>query len=92
MIGDCDALADLVLERYAEALGGDIRMNCDTCAYRVLMPGFADKVGRPQRPHDHPDDPVGHHHHGHDHATGTHTIGTTTARSPWSAAGRGPTT
>ncbi|MET8262840.1 uroporphyrinogen-III C-methyltransferase [Micromonospora arida] len=69
VIGDCDALADLVLERYAEALGGDIRMNCDTCAYRVLMPGFADKVGRPQRPHDHPDDPVGHHHHhhGHDH-------------------------
>lgn len=69
VIGDCDALADLVLERYVEALGGDIRMNCDTCAYRVLMPGFADKVGRPQRPHDHPDDPVGHHHHhhGHDH-------------------------
>ncbi|MEU8017812.1 uroporphyrinogen-III C-methyltransferase [Micromonospora parva] len=68
VIGDCDALADLVVERYAEALGGDIRMNCDTCAYRVLMPGFADKVGRPQRPHDHPDDPVGHHHHhGHDH-------------------------
>ncbi|MEU8421220.1 uroporphyrinogen-III C-methyltransferase [Micromonospora sp. NPDC048835] len=66
VIGDCDALADLVRERYAEALGGDIRMNCDTCAYRVLMPGFADKVGRPQRPHDHPDDPVGHHH-GHDH-------------------------
>lgn len=68
VIGDCDALADLVLERYAEALGGDIRMNCDTCAYRVLMPGFADKVGRPQRPHDHPDDPVGHHHHGYAHA------------------------
>ncbi|WP_430502226.1 uroporphyrinogen-III C-methyltransferase [Micromonospora trifolii] len=77
VIGDCDALADLVLERYAEALGGDIRMNCDTCAYRVLMPGFADKVGRPQRPHDHPDDPVGHHHHhghahhGHDHDHGS---------------------
>ncbi|MGC4891279.1 uroporphyrinogen-III C-methyltransferase [Micromonospora sp. DT227] len=69
VIGDCDALADLVLERHAEALAGDIRMNCDTCAYRVLMPGFADKVGRPQRPHDHPDDPVDghHHHHGHGH-------------------------
>ncbi|WP_433549841.1 uroporphyrinogen-III C-methyltransferase [Micromonospora zamorensis] len=72
VIGDCDALADLVRERYAEALGGDIRMNCDTCAYRVLMPGFADKVGRPQRPHDHPDDPVGHHHHhGHAHDHGS---------------------
>ncbi|MGN9811577.1 uroporphyrinogen-III C-methyltransferase [Micromonospora sp. BQ11] len=71
VIGDCDALADLVLERHAEARRGDIRMNCDTCAYRVLMPGFADKVGRPQTPHDHPDDPVGGHHHhhhgGHDH-------------------------
>ncbi|MFI6781305.1 uroporphyrinogen-III C-methyltransferase [Micromonospora sp. NPDC050276] len=78
VIGDCDALADLVLERYAEALGGDIRMNCDTCAYRVLMPGFADKVGRPQRPHDHPDDPVGghhHHHHGHDHHHADHEHG-----------------
>ncbi|MEU8113911.1 uroporphyrinogen-III C-methyltransferase [Micromonospora sp. NPDC048947] len=73
VIGDCDALADLVSERYAEALGGDIRMNCDTCAYRVLMPGFADKVGRPQRPHDHPDDPVGHHHHhGHHHHDHAH--------------------
>ncbi|GHJ15445.1 uroporphyrinogen-III C-methyltransferase [Micromonospora sp. AKA38] len=72
VIGDCDALADLVLERHAEALAGDIRMNCDTCAYRVLMPGFADKVGRPQRPHDHPDDPVDghHHHHGHGHGHG----------------------
>ena len=76
LIGDCDALADLVVERHAEALGGDIRMNCDTCAYRVLMPGFADKVGRPQTPHDHPDDPVdghGHHHHhrgGHHHRRG----------------------
>ena len=53
-------------------------MNCDTCAYRVLMPGFADKVGRPQTPHDHPDDPVdghGHHHHhegGHHHHEGGH--------------------
>ncbi|PWR05806.1 uroporphyrinogen-III C-methyltransferase [Micromonospora acroterricola] len=74
LIGDCDALADLVLERYAEAVGGDIRMNCDTCAYRVLMPGFADKVGRPQQPHDHPDDPVGghHHHHGHQHGHDHH--------------------
>ncbi|MEV1147757.1 uroporphyrinogen-III C-methyltransferase, partial [Micromonospora sp. NPDC049799] len=73
LISDCDALADLVLERHAEARRGDIRMNCDTCAYRVLMPGFADKVGRPQTPHDHPDDPVGgHHHHHHHHHHGGH--------------------
>ncbi|MDZ5442137.1 uroporphyrinogen-III C-methyltransferase [Micromonospora sp. 4G57] len=70
LIGDCDALADLVQERHAEALRGDIRMNCDTCAYRVALPGFADKVGRPQTPHHHPDDPAGghgHHHHDHHH-------------------------
>lgn len=61
LIGDCDELASLVLERYGEALTGDIRMNCDTCAYRIAMPGFTDKVGRPQTPHHHPAD------HGHDH-------------------------
>jgi sirohydrochlorin cobaltochelatase len=56
VIGDCPELADLVLERYHEAVRGDIRMNCDTCAYRIELPGFADKVGRPQTPHHHPDD------------------------------------
>jgi sirohydrochlorin cobaltochelatase len=67
LLGDCDELADLVLERYDEAVHGDIRMNCDTCAYRVALPGFADKVGRPQTPHDHPHDPAGHgHEHGYD--------------------------
>jgi sirohydrochlorin cobaltochelatase len=69
VIGDCDQLAGLVLERYEEAIRGDIRMNCDTCAYRIAMPGFADKVGRPQTPHHHPDDDHRHpdddHHHGH---------------------------
>ncbi len=59
LIGDCPELADLVLERYQEAIRGDIRMNCDTCAYRVALPGFLDKVGRPQAPHHHPDDPAG---------------------------------
>ena len=61
LIGDCDELAGLVLDRYDEALRGDIRMNCDTCAYRVALPGFTDKVGRPQVPHYHPDE-TGHHH------------------------------
>jgi sirohydrochlorin cobaltochelatase len=74
LIGDCDQLADLVLERYREALAGDIRMNCDTCAYRVALPGFADKLGRPQLPHHHPADddrdhgPAGHDSAGHDSA------------------------
>ena len=63
LIGDCDELGGLVLDRYDEALRGDIRMNCDTCAYRVALPGFADKVGRPQTPHYHPGDEAGHHQH-----------------------------
>lgn len=65
-LGDCDELAGLVVERYRESLEGDIRMNCDTCAYRVLLPGFEDKLGAPQTPHHHPDDPA--HGHGHAHA------------------------
>jgi len=63
LIGDCDELADLVIERYLEAVSGDIRMNCDTCIYRAAMPGFGDRVGQPQRPHHHPDDAS----HGQDH-------------------------
>jgi sirohydrochlorin cobaltochelatase len=57
VIGDCDGLADLVVERYEEALHGDIRMNCDSCVYRLAMPGFEDRVGAPQHPHHHPHDP-----------------------------------
>ena len=76
IIGDCDELAGLVFERYEEAIRGDIRMNCDTCAYRIAMPGFTGKVGLPQAPHHHPDDPAapGHGHPAHQHllpATGS---------------------
>lgn len=68
LLGDCDELADLVIERYREALAGDIRMNCDTCLYRTAMPGHEHRVGAPQTPHDHPDDPTGGSHgHGHSH-------------------------
>jgi sirohydrochlorin cobaltochelatase len=75
-LGDCDELAGLVLERYVEALEGDIRMNCDTCVHRVLLPGFEEKLHAPQTPHHHPDDPAGHGHrhpghHGH-HGNGHH--------------------
>ena len=77
LIGPCDELAGLVLERYAEALRGDIRMNCDTCAYRIAMPGFTGKVGQPQTPHHHPDDlaVLGAHNHGvHNHGTHNHGV------------------
>ncbi|HEX8495737.1 MAG TPA: sirohydrochlorin chelatase [Actinomycetales bacterium] len=70
VLGDCDPLADLVLERYRESLAGDLRMNCDTCVYRTAMPGFERQVGAPQTPHDHPDDPTGAHGHGHGHGHG----------------------
>jgi sirohydrochlorin cobaltochelatase len=69
VLGDCDELADVVLERYHEAIRGDIRMNCDTCIYRVAMPGFGDRVGQPQRPHHHPADDAHGHTHDHDHHT-----------------------
>lgn len=72
LIGPTERLAQLVVARFAEIAGGDLRMNCDTCAYRVALPGFQDKLGAPQTPHDHPDDPAaphpGHRHaHGHSH-------------------------
>ncbi len=67
LIGPGERLARLVLERWTEISGGDLRMNCDTCAYRVALPGFQDKLGAPQTPHDHPDDPAHPHAHGHGH-------------------------
>ncbi|WP_194896897.1 sirohydrochlorin chelatase [Catenulispora pinisilvae] len=70
VIGDCDELADLVLERHAEAVAGDIRMNCDTCVYRIAMPGFEHKVGAGQEPHHHPDEDGHSHHHTHAHSHG----------------------
>ncbi len=71
VLGDCDELAKLAVQRYREALTGDIRMNCDMCVYRAAMPGFEHRVGAPQRPHYHPGEPSGTHAHGNaqpDHA------------------------
>ncbi|WP_051105797.1 sirohydrochlorin chelatase [Parafrankia discariae] len=68
--GGGGGLVELVVERYREALGGDIRMNCDTCLYRIALPGHAHRVGQAQTPHDHPDDPS--HSHGPGHGHGPH--------------------
>jgi sirohydrochlorin cobaltochelatase len=57
-------VADLVVERYIEAVEGDIRMNCDVCVHRVALPGFEKKVGAVATPHYHPDE---HEHHPHGH-------------------------
>ena len=67
LLGPTEALAAVVLERWAELETGDLRMNCDTCVYRTALPGYEAKVGAPQTPHDHPDDPADPHHHGHHH-------------------------
>lgn len=56
VLGDTETLADMVIERYDEALSGDIRMNCDTCIYRVPLPLFESRVGAAQHPHHHPHD------------------------------------
>jgi sirohydrochlorin cobaltochelatase len=40
-------VADAVVQRYREALGGDIRANCDVCVHRVPFPGREDRVGAP---------------------------------------------
>ncbi|MBJ7000432.1 sirohydrochlorin chelatase [Streptomyces griseofuscus] len=72
VIGPEPELLDLVLERYEEAVKGDLRMNCDSCVYRIALPGFEDKVGLPQQPHFHPDDDGHDHGHGHHHGGHTH--------------------
>jgi sirohydrochlorin cobaltochelatase len=64
--GPDQRVADLLVERYTEAIGGDIRMNCDVCVHRAALPGFEEKVGATATPHFHPDEP-GHHEHGHHH-------------------------
>jgi len=56
-LGPDARLAQLVLERYDEAVAGDARMNCDCCAYRVALAGYEDRVGTPliiePEPHRH---------------------------------------
>ena len=65
--GPHERVADLVVERYREAVAGDIRMNCDVCVHRVALPGFEEKVGESATPHYHPDEPGSDHSHGHHH-------------------------
>jgi sirohydrochlorin cobaltochelatase len=55
-LGAHAGIAALILERYVEALGADIRMNCDACLYRIPFPGREAQVGAPQVQHTHPDD------------------------------------
>jgi sirohydrochlorin cobaltochelatase len=75
VIGAEPELVDLVVERYEEAVRGDVRTNCDACVYRIALPGFEDKVGLPQQPHFHPDDDGHDHQHGDGHGDGHHQHG-----------------
>ncbi len=59
VLGPRPRIADLLLARYDEAQGRDLRMNCDLCIYRGAVAGRADAVGAPQLPHPHPDDAPG---------------------------------
>ncbi len=45
--GPDDRVADAVVQRYHEALEGDIRANCDVCVYRVAFPGKEARQGAP---------------------------------------------
>ncbi|MHB1987875.1 MAG: sirohydrochlorin chelatase [Acidimicrobiales bacterium] len=58
-IGPDAGIAQLVLERFAEALAGDTRMNCDGCLYRIAIPGYEHRVehkelGQPRAGYAHP--------------------------------------
>ncbi|MDP8900174.1 MAG: sirohydrochlorin chelatase [Actinomycetota bacterium] len=66
--GPHEKVVNLLMERYHEAVRGDIRMNCDVCVHRVALPGFEEKVGAPATPHYHPAEPG----HAHGHAHGHH--------------------
>lgn len=45
--GPDPAVADVVMDRYREAVEGDARMNCDLCAYRLPLPGLESRVAAP---------------------------------------------
>jgi sirohydrochlorin cobaltochelatase len=70
-LGPDDRVATLLLDRFDEAVAGDVRANCDTCLYRTALPGFEERVGQPQTLHYHPDDDRTHGH-AHDHTRGPH--------------------
>ncbi len=52
-LGPDPRIARLVLERYREAVEGEVHMNCDGCVYRGAIPGYEERVGRPAPVHDH---------------------------------------
>lgn len=47
VLGGTGELADLVMERYREAAGGEAYVDCDACGHRVRVPGAEDGNGHP---------------------------------------------
>ncbi|MGG0655828.1 sirohydrochlorin chelatase [Rummeliibacillus pycnus] len=56
-------LKTVLNDRVAESLQGDVKMNCDTCQYRINAAEFVEHHHHHDHDHDHEHD----HHHGHDH-------------------------
>ncbi|WP_042346713.1 sirohydrochlorin chelatase [Bacillus massiliigorillae] len=66
------SLQDVLKDRVEEALLGDVKMNCDTCQYRIDAMEHIDHHHHHDHDHDH-----GHHHHDHDHEQHHHHAETT---------------
>ncbi|MMZ47592.1 Sirohydrochlorin cobaltochelatase [compost metagenome] len=64
-IGFHPGLKTIFLDRVAEALQDDVKMNCDTCQYRLFAVEHMDLHHDHDHHHDHH-----HHHHGHSHDHG----------------------
>lgn len=60
-------LKEVFKDRVVEALGGEVKMNCDTCQYRLAAMKDMDHHHHHDHDHGH-----GHHHHDHDHGHGHH--------------------
>ena len=50
-LGAHPLVAEVMMERAAEAVAGRAAMNCSLCKYRVQIVGFEQQVGEPQRAH-----------------------------------------
>ncbi|MEK5530064.1 sirohydrochlorin chelatase [Viridibacillus sp. FSL R5-0468] len=57
-------LKTVLADRVEESLQGNVKMNCDTCQYRINAMEFVEHHHHHDHDHDHDH---GHHHHDHDH-------------------------
>jgi sirohydrochlorin cobaltochelatase len=62
-----DRLKTIIEDRISEALQGEVKMNCDTCQYRLAAMEHIDHHHHHDHDHDHHHHHHGHHHHHHGH-------------------------